>query len=33
MLTCSECSFKGSGSGDLVTQAVDDIEVHSSDGN
>ena len=27
MLTCSECTFKGSGSGDLVTQAVDDVEV------
>ena len=23
MLACSECAFKGSGSGDLVTQAVD----------
>ena len=27
MLACSECAFKGSGSGDLVTQAVDDVGV------
>ena len=27
MLACSECAFKGPGSGDLVTLAVDDVEV------
>ena len=27
MLACSECAFKGSGSGDLVTLAVDGVEV------
>ena len=29
MLACSECACKGSGSGDLMTQAVDDIEVQA----
>ena len=29
MLTCSECTFKGSGSGDKVTQAVCDVEAQA----
>ena len=29
MLACSECAFKGSGSGDSVTQAVDGVEVQA----
>ena len=29
MLACSECAFKGSGSGDLVTQAVDVLVLFS----
>ena len=29
MLVCSECAFKGSGSGDLATQAVDVLVLFS----